>query len=59
MPDSPEEHVSPNGLLLASDLRRAFGVDLRLRRQAERGELHRLARGQYMDAAEWAALTPD
>lgn len=59
MLDSPDEPLPPNGLLLASDFRRAFDTDLRLRRHAERGELHRLARGQYMDAAQWAALSPD
>ncbi|TFC87985.1 hypothetical protein E3T28_01960 [Cryobacterium sinapicolor] len=59
MPDSPDEHFSPNGLLLSSDLRRAFGADLRLRRLAGRGELHRLARGQYIDATLWAALNSD
>ncbi|TFC82252.1 hypothetical protein E3T23_04750 [Cryobacterium cheniae] len=58
MPDSPDDDFSPR-LLLATDLRRAFGADLRLRRQAERGELHRLARGQYLDTVLWTALNPD
>lgn len=59
MPNSPEHNFPPNGLLLAADFRRAFDTDLRLRRHAARGELHRLARGQYIDAAVWAALDSD
>ena len=58
-PDDPGSPGTPSALLLSSDFRRAFGTDLRLRRQAERGELHRLGRGQYMDAAAWEALNSD
>ena len=49
-PDPPEE------LLLAADYRRAFGSDLRLRRGAERGHLHRVGWGQYTPADVWARL---
>ena len=58
-PDDPGSPGPPSPLLLSSDFRRAFGADLRLRRLAERGELHRLARGQYLDAAAWAVLNHD
>ncbi|TFC91833.1 MULTISPECIES: hypothetical protein [Cryobacterium] len=59
MPNSPDDNIPPTGLLLAGDFRRAFDTDLRLRRHAARGELHRLARGQYIDATAWAALNSD
>jgi hypothetical protein len=58
-PDDPSSSSAPNALLLSAEFRRAFGTDLRLRRQADRGVLHRLARGQYIDAAVWKTLTPD
>jgi hypothetical protein len=46
-------------LLLASDFRQAFGADLRLRRGAERGSLHRIGWGQYTPAGVWAGLDRD
>ena len=52
-PDLPPE------LLLAADYRRAFGTDLRLRRAAERGRLHRVGWGQYCPAEVWGALDRD
>jgi len=48
-----------DGLVLASDLSAAFGDDLRLRRLAERGRLHRFYRGQYVAAARWRDFTQD
>jgi hypothetical protein len=57
------EHTSPTNLppelILAGDYRRAFGGDLRLRRAAERGQLHRIGWGQYCPAAVWSALDRD
>lgn len=57
------EHDSGNpaaeGLILASNLSHALGADLRLRRLAERGTLHRAARGLYFDAAGWRELGAD
>jgi hypothetical protein len=46
-------------VILAADFRQAFGVDLRLRRGAGRGLLHRLGRGQYTPAEVWAGLDRD
>ena len=46
----------PSGLLLSTDYRGAFGADLRLRRGAEQGLLHRVSRGAYVEAARWTAL---
>ena len=54
-----EQLALPPELLLAGDYRRAFGADLRLRRGAERGQLHRLGWGQYAPAAVWAGLDRD
>jgi hypothetical protein len=49
----------PPDLLLAADFRRAFGGDLRLRRAAERGQLHRIGWGRYTHTAIWDDLDRD
>jgi hypothetical protein len=58
----PQERPAPlqqPELLLAADFRRAFGTDLRLRRAAERGQLHRIGWGRYTQAAVWEELDRD
>jgi len=50
----PEE--MPSNLILASDLTAALGADLRLRRRAERGALHRVARGAFVPTGVWGSL---
>jgi len=50
-PDNPADR-----LLSVADYTRAFGADLRLRRRAERGDFHRVSRGQYFPRAHWDAL---
>ncbi len=55
---NPQDAIT-DGLVLASDLSSAFGEDLRLRRLAARGHLHRFYRGQYVVAARWREFTPD
>lgn len=55
---NPQDAIT-DGLVLASDLSSALGEDLRLRRLAERGHLHRFYRGQYVVAARWREFTPD
>ncbi|WEO78626.1 hypothetical protein BJQ94_06220 [Cryobacterium sp. SO2] len=63
MTESRDQSASPPALppelLLAADYRRAFGGDLRLRRGAERGHLHRLGWGRYTPMAVWEALDRD
>lgn len=48
-----------DGLILASDLGNAFGVDFRLRRESSRGRLHRVSRGLYYPSARWDQLRDD
>lgn len=59
MTEPHDEPAFPPEILLAADFRRAFGADLRLRRSAERGQLHRIGWGRYCRAATWAALNRD
>jgi len=59
MPEPRHDATALPELLLAADFRRAFGGDLRLRRGAERGQLHRIGWGQYTPAAVWAGLNRD
>ena len=46
-------------ILYSAQLQRAFNADLRLRRRAEAGTLHRIGRGQYIDARRWLELDDD
>lgn len=55
----PPSAGSSPGLILASEVRGALGVDLRLRRRAEAGALHRVSRGAYVAADAWQALDAD
>lgn len=48
-----------DGLILASDLGNAFGVDFRLRRESSRGRLQRVSRGLYYPSARWDQLRDD
>ncbi|POH68808.1 hypothetical protein C3B61_02545 [Cryobacterium zongtaii] len=59
MSDRREHPSFPPEVLLAADYRRALGADLRLRRGAERGYLHRIGWGQYCPAGVWAGLDRD
>lgn len=47
-----------DGLILASDLAGALGVDFRLRREESRGRLQRVSRGLYYPSARWNELHP-
>ncbi|TFD86183.1 type IV toxin-antitoxin system AbiEi family antitoxin domain-containing protein [Cryobacterium serini] len=48
-----------DGLILASDLASALGVDFRLRRESTRGRLQRVSRGLYYPSARWNQLRED
>jgi len=48
-----------DGLMFASEITRGFGADLRPRGLIRAGRLHRVARGQYIDATTWGNLGPD
>lgn len=64
----PVDNLSPrmstssdpgDGLILASDLGSALGVDFRLRREESRGRLQRVSRGLYYPRAGWNLLRED
>lgn len=57
MLQQPPEIPGAEHLVLASDLTQAMGSEIRLRRVAERGALHRLARGAFFNASAWERLT--
>ncbi|MGO4691343.1 hypothetical protein [Glaciibacter sp. 2TAF33] len=59
MPALQTPPATPGGLILSSDIRSALGADFRLRRQAESGRFHRVSRGVYFDARNWAELNVD
>ncbi|WP_130176923.1 hypothetical protein [Cryobacterium sp. SO1] len=59
MTNHPDQPSVPPEVILAAEYRRALGADLRLRRAAERGYLHRIGWGQYCPAAVWAGLDRD
>ena len=46
-------------ILYSAQLQRAFNADVRLRRRAETGTLHRIGRGQYIDASRWREFDDD
>lgn len=46
-----------SALIFASEYNQALGHDTRLRRRAERGDLHRIRRGIYLEAAVWQKLS--
>ncbi len=50
---------SPAPLIVSSREVARLHAESQLRRAHERGTLHRLARGAYIDAAQWEALSPD
>jgi hypothetical protein len=52
----PPEGTPSLNLILASDHSGALGVDVRVRRRAERGALHRVSRGAYVPAGIWGSL---
>jgi len=55
-PDQPGRRDPATALVFSRDLSGAFGADMRLRRLVDRGILHRLNRGQYVETREWNAL---
>jgi len=57
MLQKPPEVPGAEQLVLASDITRALGSEVRLRRAAERGVFHRLARGAYLRSEIWHQLT--
>lgn len=57
MLQQPPEIPGAEQLVLSSDLTHSLGSEFRLRRAAERGVLHRLARGAYVHAESWQGLT--